>query len=280
MKHIFALPVNTADTAIYILSGTIPTEGYIHKRALSLYGNICRLDQTSVEWRLAERQLSVKTDKSNSWFIAIKKIFVTYGLNDPYDLLVNPPTKFGWKRLVNHYVDQYWVDKIRFESTLYPSLLYLSTSHYACGKRHPLVQELRNQQEIPRVRLKLKVVTGTYILQVNRSSFNQNRIDPTCLLCGEGEETMHHFILDCVALSHIRVPILQEIKDICNELYPVSDANTLMQIILDCYSLLNYIKNPEQVILLEYQCRRLCFALYCERYKRLGLIPNRRRRNL
>ena len=179
MKHIFALPVNTADTALYILSGTIPIEGYIHKRTLSLYGNICRLDQTSVEWRLAERQLSVKTDKSISWFIAIKKIFVTY---DPYELLVNPPTKFGWKRHVNQHVDQHWIDKIRLESTLYPSLLYLSTYAYACGKRHPLVQELRNQQEIPRVRLKLKVVTGTYILQVNRSSFNQYRIDPTSLV--------------------------------------------------------------------------------------------------
>ena len=63
MKHIFALPVHTADTALYILSGTIPIEGYIHKRALSLYGNICKLAQTSVEWRLSERQLSVKTDK-------------------------------------------------------------------------------------------------------------------------------------------------------------------------------------------------------------------------
>ena len=174
-------------------------------------------------------------------------------------------------------MDQYWLDKIRFESTLYPSLLYLSTSPYACGKWHPLVQELRNQQEIPRVWLKLKVVTGTYILQVNRSSFNQNRIDPTCLLCREGEETMQHFILYCVAL---RVTILQEINDICNELYPVSDANTLMQIILDCYSLLNYIKNPEQIILLEYQCRRLCFPLHCEHYKRLGLLPNRRRKKL
>ena len=54
IKQIFARQVNTADTAIYILSGTIPVEGYIHKRALSLYGNICRLDQTSVEGRLAE----------------------------------------------------------------------------------------------------------------------------------------------------------------------------------------------------------------------------------
>ena len=78
MKHILSVPVNTADTAIYILSGTIPIEGCIHKRALSLYDNICRLDQTSIEWRLAERQLSTKTEKRNSWFIAIRNICVKY----------------------------------------------------------------------------------------------------------------------------------------------------------------------------------------------------------
>ncbi|MES9972509.1 MAG: reverse transcriptase domain-containing protein [Candidatus Thiodiazotropha sp.] len=280
MKHILALPVNTADAAIYILSGTIPIEGYIHKRALSLYGNICRLDQTSIEWRLAERQLSTKTDKSNSWFIAVKKIFVKYGLNDPSEMLFEPIAKLTWKRILNQHVNQYWVDKIKFESTLYPSLRFLSSSTYTVGKRHSLLQNVRNQQEIPRIRLKLKVVTGTYILQVNRSSFNQNRIDPTCLMCGDGDETIEHFILDCVALSHIRVPILKEIRDICNKSYPVSDSKMLLQIILDSHLILNVDTKTETAIMLEYQCRRLCFSLHCERYKILGLIPNRKRRKL
>ena len=280
MKHILTLPVNTADTAIYILSGTIPIEGYLHKRALSLYGNICRLDQTSTEWRLAERQLSTKTDKSNSWYIAIKKIFVKYGLSDPFDMLFKPIAKLTWKRIVNQHVDQYWEDKIKFESTLYPSLRFLSTSTYTCGRRHPLLQDVRNQQEIPRVRLKLKLVTGTYILQVNRSSFNQNRIDPTCLLCGNGDENMEHFILECSALSDIRMPILKEIRDICDSLHPISDNNMLMQIILDSQPILNYNRRSEKEAMLEYQCRRLCFSLHCERYKKLGLIPNRKRRKL
>ena len=83
----------------------------------------------------------------------------------------------------------------------------MSTSSYACGKQQPLVQRLRNHQEIPRVRLKLKVVTRTYILQVNRSSFNQNRTDPVCFLCQEGSKTMQ----------------------LCNNLYPVNDAKTLIQ---------------------------------------------------
>ena len=42
LKHILSLPTTTADCAVYILTGTIPLEGIIHKRALSLFGNVCR----------------------------------------------------------------------------------------------------------------------------------------------------------------------------------------------------------------------------------------------
>ena len=34
LKMILSLPVNTADPAVYVLSGTIPEEATIHKRAL------------------------------------------------------------------------------------------------------------------------------------------------------------------------------------------------------------------------------------------------------
>lgn len=59
LKQILSLPTTTADTAVYVISGTIPIEGTIHKKVLSLYGNICRLDKSSVEYRLADRQLSI-----------------------------------------------------------------------------------------------------------------------------------------------------------------------------------------------------------------------------
>ena len=167
---------------------------------------------------------------------------------------------------------------IHIQSSSY--LKHFRLISFTCGRRHPLLQDVRNQQEIPRIRLKLKVVTGTYILQVNRSSFNQNRIDPTCLMCRNGDKNIEHFILECEAISHIRVPILKEIKNICDGLYPVSDNNTLIKNILDSQKILNYDNKPENVIMLEYQCRRLCFSLHCERYKNLGVIPNRQRRKL
>ena len=82
LKHILGVSDITADPAIYILTGTIPLEGVIHKRVLSLFGNICRLEGTSTEVRLAERQLKVKDDSSHSWYIAVKNIMRKYGLLD------------------------------------------------------------------------------------------------------------------------------------------------------------------------------------------------------
>lgn len=49
IKHILSLLNNTADPAIYLLSGTLPIEAIVHKRMLSLFGNITRLSEASIE---------------------------------------------------------------------------------------------------------------------------------------------------------------------------------------------------------------------------------------
>ena len=55
------------------------------------------------------------------------------------------------------------------------------------------------------------VVTGTYILQVYRSAFNQNEIDPTCIMCMEEPETVDHFLVKCSALAGVKQPIMDSI---------------------------------------------------------------------
>jgi hypothetical protein len=59
----------------------------VHKRAIILFGCICRSGKTSTEWKIAERQLSIKNSKSKSWFIDIKRLFIKYGIGDPYEFL-------------------------------------------------------------------------------------------------------------------------------------------------------------------------------------------------
>ena len=72
LKLLLSVPVTAADPAVYILSGTVPIEATIHKRALILFGNISRLTMEAVEKQIAYRQLNIKGHRSNSWFIAIR----------------------------------------------------------------------------------------------------------------------------------------------------------------------------------------------------------------
>ena len=108
MKLLLSIPVTTATPALYIISGTIPVEATIHKRALTLLGNISRLTPSSIEKRIAHRQLNVKGQKSNKQ------------------------------------VNGYWTARLSHQSTLYSSLKYLHTEDYCYGQRHPVIQRIGN----------------------------------------------------------------------------------------------------------------------------------------
>ena len=73
IKQILSLPMNTADPAIHIISGLMSAEAEIHKRAINLFGSICRLGNESTEWQIAERQLSIK-----------RYCQITYSFKDSY----------------------------------------------------------------------------------------------------------------------------------------------------------------------------------------------------
>jgi hypothetical protein len=49
IKQVLSLPINTADPAIYIMSGLLPAEAEVHKRAIISFGCICRSGKTSTD---------------------------------------------------------------------------------------------------------------------------------------------------------------------------------------------------------------------------------------
>ena len=119
---------------------------------------------------------------------------------------------------------------------------------------------------MPRIAVHLKIVTGTYILQSNRASFNQNEVDPTCLLCKTGAETLTHFLLHCAILESIREPILKDIKYILrHSVIDFNKSEILLQLLTDCSAILD----TETVSEVIFHVRRLCHALHVERYQRL-----------
>ena len=132
-------------------------------------------------------------------------------------------------------------------AALYPSLKYLKTDSYVPGKKHPVIQEAHGVRDISRIHTKVRLLTGVYVLQVNRSAFNQNQVNPTCLLCKEDGETTEHFILHCSALNHVRQPVPEDLKQTCINLgieINFGDCEHLLELILDCTSVSS--KNSEK----------------------------------
>lgn len=192
------------------------------------------------------------------------------------ELLCNPPKKSSWKQSVIKQINSYWIDRIKCSTKLYSSLQNIAVDNYACGRCHHLLKSTKNMREVQRIHTKLRIATGTYILQVNRASFNQNKVDPSCMLCRNGEETLRHFLLDCSALSVIRNPITDNILDACRDLCnPAYVADNLLQLVVDCSMLIDQSTDKHELMNIEFHCRRLCFSLNCERYKRLAVIPRR-----
>jgi hypothetical protein len=67
--------------------------------------------------------------------------------------------------------------------------------------------------EAVRIAVKLKLVTGTYNLQVRTAKFRSanTRI---CEICNEEDEDIEHFLLGCKILQCVRAPFLNELADI------------------------------------------------------------------
>ncbi|CAG2214778.1 unnamed protein product [Mytilus edulis] len=217
----------------------LPAEAEIHKRAFTLFGNICRSGKNSMEWRIAERQLSIKNMKSNSWFIEIKKLCLKYDIDDPYSFLITPLSKFLWKKLISTKINSYWEKRINDESKLYQTLSYLEMS-YKIGQCHPIARTVdANIRDIAKIPVRLKIATGTYILQTNRAAFNQNKIDVVCMLCNCSEETLAHFLLGCTRLEYIRRDILEKITNTCSLLfakYNLSVEIDLLTVVVNPYA--------------------------------------------
>ena len=130
LKQILSLPITTADPAPYILSGILPAEAFIHQRALTFFGNICRLSNTCIEKRLAIRQCSLKSVDSHSWFSSIKKLLIQYDLPQMDILLYEMPSKYVWSRKVKEGIYTHWRNRILCDADLYSSLQYMDTTMY------------------------------------------------------------------------------------------------------------------------------------------------------
>ena len=123
--------------------------------------------------------------------------------------------KSRWISLVKSGVNDHWCTQLTTLAQLYKGLQYLSNHNLSKCKIHPILKHrCYSSLDISRIPVKLRLVTGTYVLQTKRIKYYKNETDTTCLLCGAAEENVLHFILQYEKLQSERVALLSEINAI------------------------------------------------------------------
>ena len=261
-----------------ILTGILPIEAQIHLKALVFFNNVYHQDQgfinpcqdeSSIEKKLTVRQLIVKADSSNSWFICINNILRKYDIKEASTYLESPISKSKWNSIVKSNVREYWSSHIHTMFQMYSSLQFLNSKNIYKGNVHPILKhKYYSALNIDRIRIKLRIVTGTYVLQTKIIKFYRDESDPTYLLCGNAKETIQHFILDCQKLKSERTKILMEISATwqniqnCEMSFIELDSISQLQILLDS-SNYNKVKiDPTNATRIELLAIRLLFRLH------------------
>ena len=196
----------------------------------------------------------------------VKEPLIKYDLDQPFCPLDAQISKAQWRVRVAKAINSYWTEKLIYEASLYSTLRNMNCIP---GKCHPLLNNLSGGvHEASRIPVRLRIATGTDILQCNRASYNQFETDATCNLCGDADETLLHFLLECKALQTCRQPIVTAIKSACDSLCGDLCICTLGveidRLVIDCSYVLAVYPDIEisQLQEIQFQCSvMLCVAL-------------------
>ncbi len=135
---------------------------------------------------------------------------------------------------------------------------------------------------------KLHIITGTYLLQAQRSRFNQFDVKPTCLLCNTESENREHFLTSCESLAGHRAIYTEQLSNILANNLDKSQTDRIMnsceeltQLIMDCTTdtITSVVPIPRKVTReIEQLTQRLIYALHLTRKSMLALIAPLHRR--
>jgi hypothetical protein len=279
MQH---LPTKTPTAAVYLLLGAMPAEGVYERKLLTFICNLIRTD-TTIEASLIHRQAAMKDLDSNSLVSSTRIILAKYNLPSIFELLRDPPGPARWKTTVKRATQKFWTIHLRHEARKCSSLKYINLDTCTVGTPHPLWSTTSPAvRDTTRATVKAKLVTGSYTLQCHRAIYSRpgNKVAATCQLCQNGVENREHFLTTCAALSDVRSPYINNLREIVLEATGIeewcrlSNNNQLLtQLILDptSPSITIHLYKPINLHVIEHCTRRLCFALHCERSRLLGI---------
>ena len=262
LRELQSLPVRTASSAVYLMSGIPPLEALLDQQIANLLSMVGSGDSKLLA-EIGTNQLARKSNRSSSWFVYSSHRLTKYGL-DPLAIIEGRIKKVRIKSIIMNY----WASTLIEEAKTKTSLRFLKVDSCNLNVPHPVWQSVGcNPADTRKAIQKARILTGTYILQSNKANFNQFEVDPTCPLCGAAPEDRLHFITACVTLQDIRAKYMENMESLIPGFKSIESSQQL-QIILDPFTSNHNVTGDRAV--LEAISRNLIFSLHCKRQRILN----------
>ena len=218
IQSLLRLPDRTPATVVHFLSGTLPFEGLLHLRQLTLLGMISR-QPGSVLYKHGLSVYVTSAPSRKSWFLQIAEICCQYKLSHPISLLENPLSKGKFKSLVKSKVYDYWEKKLRCDASTLSSLEYFKCHFYSLNTAHLIFTTAgSNPFEVKKATLQATMLSGRYRCEKLCRFWSKDNKAGLCSFreCAQlnMKGDINHILISCQPLS--------KCKRENNECYPFS----------------------------------------------------------
>ncbi|CAC5398299.1 unnamed protein product [Mytilus coruscus] len=165
--------------------------------------------------------------------------------------------KQDWKNIVRTAISSHWTVKLKADCEEKSTLKLLSKRNLNIGQTHNVLDTISSSVKDVRKAAKVRMFTGTYMLQTLKVKFNQAEIDPTYPICNLEPEDLQHLLTSCPAYRHIRKSHFQQIKEyivskIGSKVWSINFNNkmTITELLIDCQSFVerNILPNDKMIL--------------------------------
>lgn len=230
--------------ALYFLLGELPIEARLHMDFLSLFFNIWNNPGNTIH-KVVQYLLKMADKSSLTWSAHLRILCLKYNLPDPLQLLQGAEIwqKSDWSLLVTNRVTVFHERSLRELAATNSKMQYLNVQVQGLsGTPHPALMNIYNMQEVKKLRLHIKFLSGDF-LTAERQALD-NGTNPQCKLCLFPEETVEHVLTQCRATADTHGRLLPELLNTVLQVQPNCailstpiQLQYLTQFLLDCTSL-------------------------------------------
>ena len=184
----------------YYLEHYQQKEKYIVLRQLSLLYGILQSDNSIVKGIL-DRQSTVYSNDQESFCWKISEILDLYQLPPLEQLYNNLPAKEVWKTTVKNAVFKHWTTILRSDLQNKSTMSFCNIHQLSVGKVHHVWDSIGTSPlDVKKGIVKVRMLTGVYNLQEQKSKFSKAKISANCILMSLSRRNLnaHAHQLSCL----------------------------------------------------------------------------------